>query len=90
MDKDPKFDYSAPVYLPHSLPIYKERPTNNIKKDLLNLRKDPILTAKPYMPVQGPFKNGRRNELAYTQVQHMIQSLSANPEKVDDARKPLW
>lgn len=33
VDKDPKFDYSHPIYLPHSLPIYKERPTNNNKKD---------------------------------------------------------
>ena len=34
VEKDPKFDYSHPIYLPHSLPIYKERPTNNNKKDL--------------------------------------------------------
>jgi hypothetical protein len=33
VDKDPKFDYSHPIYLPHSLPMYKERPTNNNKKD---------------------------------------------------------
>lgn len=35
VEKDPKFHYSAPVYLPHSLPLYKERPTNNTKKDEL-------------------------------------------------------
>mgnify|MGYP000971168961 CR=1 FL=1 len=23
VDKDPKLDYSAPIYLPHSLPLYK-------------------------------------------------------------------
>lgn len=23
VDRDPKFDYSHPIYLPHSLPLYK-------------------------------------------------------------------
>lgn len=23
VDKDPKFDYSHPIYLPHSLPLYQ-------------------------------------------------------------------
>lgn len=34
-EKDPILGYSAPVYLPHSLPLYKEKQTNNAKKDLL-------------------------------------------------------
>lgn len=41
-------------------------------------------------PTQGPHKNGRQNEKAYTLIQNVIQSLAANPEKVEDARKPLW
>lgn len=79
VDKDPKFDYSAPVYLPHSLPMYQQRPTNNIAKDLLQKRKDPIQSAKPFIPIQGPHKGGRRNDVAYTQIQHVIQALNANP-----------
>lgn len=90
VDKDPKLGYTAPVYLPHSLPMYKERPTNNIKKDMLEVRKDAVKSAKPMFPTQGPHKGGRDNCKAYTQIQHIIQSLNANPEKVEDARKPLW
>jgi hypothetical protein len=90
VDKDPKLDYSAPIYLPHSLPLYKERPTNNIKKDLLEIRKDPTKSERPIFPQQGPHKNGRQNDKAYNYIQHMIQSLASNPEKVEDARKPLW
>ena len=30
-------------------------------------------------PVQGPHKGGRQNDKAYNFVQHMIQSLNANP-----------
>jgi hypothetical protein len=41
-------------------------------------------------PTQGPHKYGRQNDKAYTQIQHIIQSLNSNPEKVEDARKPLW
>ena len=89
VDKDPKFDYSHPIYLPHSLPMYKERPTNNIKKDLQEIRKDVLKTMKPFVPKQGPNKDGKKN-VAYTQIQHIIQSLNANPEFVDDARAPLW
>lgn len=89
VDKDPKFDYSHPVYLPHSLPLYKERPTNNNKKDFQELRQDPLKTFKPFLPMKGPNKGGKQN-VAYTQIQHIIQSLNANPEVVEDARKPLW
>lgn len=89
-EKDPKLNYSAPVYLPHSLPLYKETPSNNIKKELLAVRRDPKQSERPMFPLQGPHKNGRQNEKAYTQIQHIIQSLAANPEKVEDARKPLW
>jgi hypothetical protein len=53
------------------------------------LRKDPIKTMKPFIPAQGPNKDGKKN-VAYTQIQHIIQSLNANPEVVEDARMPLW
>lgn len=88
IEKDYTFGYTLPVYLPHSLPLYNERPTNNIKKDLRKIRKDPILSQKPDLPMQGPNKNGRQ-VVANTVTQHMIQSLNANPEKVDDARVPI-
>lgn len=78
VDKDPKFDYSHPIYLPHSLPLYKERPTNNNKKDFQELRKDPLKTNNPFLPKQGPNKKGTQN-VAYTQIQHLIQTLNANP-----------
>lgn len=81
IDKDPKFDYSHPIYLPHSLPLYKERPTNNNKKDYQELRKDVLKTMKPFVPQQGPNKDGKKN-VAFTQIQHIIQSLNANPEVV--------
>jgi len=54
------------------------------------MRKDPIRSANPEFPKQGPHKGGKQNSRAYTQIQHIIQSLASNPEKVDDARKPLW
>ena len=45
---------------------------------------------KPEFPVQGPNKGGRQNDKAYNYIQYMVQRLKANPEKVEDARKPLW
>lgn len=44
---------------------------------------------KPFIPAQGPNKDGKQN-VAYTQIQHIIQSLNANPEVVEDVRMPLW
>lgn len=44
---------------------------------------------KPFVPQQGPNKDGKKN-VAFTQIQHIIQSLNANPEVVEDARAPLW
>jgi hypothetical protein len=82
VEKDPKLGYTAPVYLPHSLPLYKEKPTNTTKKDQLMVRKDPTKSERPMFPVQGPHKNGRQNEKAYTLIQDIIQRLAANPEKV--------
>lgn len=90
VDKDPILGYSAPVYLPFGLPMYKEKMTNNAKKDILLERKDPMKSERPYIPPQGPHKNGRQNDKAYNYIQHMINSLAANPEKIEDARKPLW
>jgi hypothetical protein len=43
----------------------------------------------PFLPAQGPDKNGKKN-VAFTQIQHLIQCLNANPEVVEDARMPLW
>lgn len=54
------------------------------------MRKDAKKTERPMFPLQGPHKNGRQNDKAYTQIQHIIQSLASNPEKVEDARKPFW
>lgn len=56
---------------------------------MIDIRKDPIKTHKPFLPQQGPNKDAKKN-VAYTQIHHIIQSLNANPEVVDDARKPLW
>jgi hypothetical protein len=42
VDKDPKLGYSAPVYLPFGLPLYKSKMTNNAKRDILDIRKDPL------------------------------------------------
>ena len=64
--------------------------TNNAKKDILTIRKDPLKSERPLFPKQGPHKEGRQNDKAYNYIQHMIQSLAANQEKVEDARKPLW
>ena len=86
--KDPTLGYSAPVYNPHSLPLYKETMTNNPKKNALAIRNDPTQSEKPLFPKQGPHKNGRQNDKAYNFIQHTIQPLNANPEKVEDARKP--
>ena len=33
---------------------------------------------KPFLPQQGPDKDAKKN-VAYTQIQHIIQSLNANP-----------
>lgn len=43
------------------------------------MRKDPILSQKPFIPAQGPHKGGRQNNVAYTQIHHIIQSLNSNP-----------
>jgi WD repeat-containing protein 70 len=90
VDKDPYLGYTAPVYLPHSLPLYVEKPTNTTRKDQLQIRRNPLLSEKPLFPTQGPHKNGRQNDKAYNFIQYTIQSLNSNPEKVEDARKPLW
>lgn len=78
VEKDYTFGYTLPVYLPHSLPLYNERPTNNQKKDLRKIRKDKILSMKPDLPMQGPNKSGRQ-VVANTVIQHMIQTLNADP-----------
>jgi hypothetical protein len=77
VEKDYTFGYTLPVYLPHSLPLYNERPTNNQKKDFRKIRKDKILSQKPDLPMQGPNKNGRQ-VVANTVIQHMIQTLNAD------------
>ena len=64
--------------------------TNNPNKDKILIRRDHILSANPLFPKQGPHKFGRQNEKAFTFIQDIIQRLNQNPEKVEDARKPLW
>jgi hypothetical protein len=39
--KDPTLGYTAPVYNPFGLPLYKESPANNPKKAALQIRNDP-------------------------------------------------
>ena len=48
-------------------------------KGYLEIRKNPIMSANPQFPKQGPHKFGRQNEKAYTQIQYIIQSLNKNP-----------
>jgi len=59
--------------------LYQEKKVNNKAKELLQVRKDPILSQKPFIPAQGPHKGGRQNNVAYTQIHHIIQSLNSNP-----------
>jgi hypothetical protein len=69
------FGYTAPVYNPHALPMYKTTPVNNQKKELRRLRLDPIATQSPFLPKQGPDKEGK-SATTHTVVQSVIQSIN--------------
>lgn len=54
--------------------MYKTTPVNAGKKLLRKLRKDPVATQNPYIPVQGP-SSGGRIATTHNVTQSFIQSL---------------
>ncbi|KAI8374471.1 WD40-repeat-containing domain protein [Radiomyces spectabilis] len=80
------YEIDRPIYTPHALPMFKEDDARSSKRKREKMRKDPVASHRPDMPVNGPGKGGR---VGMSEQQAVIKSLTKDTTRDEDPREAL-
>ncbi|XP_062568772.1 WD repeat-containing protein 70-like [Saccostrea cucullata] len=76
---------SQQIITPYALPMFKENKTTSTKKFEEKVRKDPIKSKRPDLPITGPGEGGRIGMKGATLAQYVAQSLvKRKPDKYEN------
>lgn len=79
------YEIDRPILTPHALPMFKdEERTSKRRRD--KLRKDPVASHRPDLPVSGHGKGGRVN---MNQQQAVIKTFAKDTTRDEDPREAL-
>lgn len=80
------YEINRPIITPHALPMFKDEETRPSKKKRDKLRKDPVASYRPDLPMSGHGKGGRVN---MNQQQAVIKSFAKDTTRDEDPREAL-
>ncbi|KAI8990292.1 WD40-repeat-containing domain protein [Pilobolus umbonatus] len=80
------YEINRPIITPHALPMFKDDEPRTTKRKIEKMRKDPIASYRPDLPVNGPGKGGRVN---MNQQQAVIKSFAKDTTRDEDPREAL-
>ncbi|CAG8433958.1 12145_t:CDS:10 [Ambispora gerdemannii] len=90
--KEPKkrsiddFEINRPIIAPHSLALFRDDRPKTTKRKREKLRKDPIASRRPDLPVSGPGKGGK---IGSSLTQHIMKDLIRDTTRDEDPREAL-
>ncbi|PVZ98975.1 hypothetical protein BB558_005021 [Smittium angustum] len=74
------------IITPHALPLFKDSSSSSTKRRTEKLRKDPIASRRPELPVRG---QGRGGVIGTSETQHIMKSLIKDTTRDEDPREAL-
>ncbi|KAG9285405.1 hypothetical protein G9A89_010880 [Geosiphon pyriformis] len=90
--KEPKkravddYEIDRPIIAPHSLALFRDDRPKSTKRKREKLRKDPIASRRPDLPVNGPGKGGK---IGSSLTQHIMKDIIKDTTRDDDPREAL-
>ncbi|RHZ71872.1 hypothetical protein Glove_251g43 [Diversispora epigaea] len=90
--KEPKkravddYEINRPIIAPHSLSLFRNDRPKSTKRQREKLRKDPIASHRPDLPVSGPGKGGK---IGSSLTQHIMSELIKDTTRDVDPREAL-
>ncbi|KAI9473559.1 MAG: WD40-repeat-containing domain protein [Benjaminiella poitrasii] len=80
------YEITRPIITPHALPMFKDDEPRTSKRKRDKLRKDPVASHRPDLPITGHGKGGRLN---VNQQQAVIKSFTKDTTRDEDPREAL-
>ncbi|KAI9496622.1 WD40-repeat-containing domain protein [Zychaea mexicana] len=80
------YEIDRPIITPHALPMFKDDQPRSSKRKREKLRKDPVVSHRPDMPVKGPGKGGR---VGTNEQQSVIAGFGKDTTRDEDPREAL-
>ncbi|GAA5799309.1 hypothetical protein HPULCUR_004720 [Helicostylum pulchrum] len=80
------YEINRPIITPHALPMFKDEEPRASKRKRDKLRKDPVASHRPDLPVSGHGKGGRVN---MNQQQAVIKTFAKDTTRDEDPREAL-
>ncbi|KAI7863137.1 WD40-repeat-containing domain protein [Spinellus fusiger] len=80
------YEVDRPIITPHALPMFRDDEPRSSKRKREKLRKDPKVSHRPEMPVNGPGKGGR---VGLNEQQAVIAGFSKDTTRDEDPREAL-
>ncbi|CAG8618197.1 1593_t:CDS:10, partial [Dentiscutata heterogama] len=90
--KEPKkraiddYEINRPIIAPHSLSMFRDDRPKSTKRKREKLRKDPVASRRPDLPVNGPGKGGK---IGSSLTQHIMKELIKDTTRDEDPREAL-
>ncbi|CAG8622128.1 8511_t:CDS:10 [Cetraspora pellucida] len=90
--KEPKkraiddYEINRPIIAPHSLSMFRDDRPKSTKRKREKLRKDPVASHRPDLPVSGPGKGGK---IGSSLTQHIMKELIKDTTRDEDPREAL-
>ncbi|ORX88421.1 WD40 repeat-like protein [Basidiobolus meristosporus CBS 931.73] len=88
--KEPKarsvddYEINRPILTPHALPMFKDDQPRTNQRKREKLRKDPVASRRPDLPVKGP---GRGGKVGANLTQHIMRDLVKDTSRDEDPRE---
>ncbi|KAI9012505.1 WD40-repeat-containing domain protein [Phycomyces nitens] len=80
------YEIDRPIITPHALPMFRDDEPRSSKRKREKLRRDPKVSHRPEMPVNGPGKGGR---VGLNEQQAVIAGFSKDTTRDEDPREAL-
>ncbi|RGB25668.1 WD40-repeat-containing domain protein [Rhizophagus diaphanus] len=80
------YEINRPIIAPHSLAIFRDDRPKSTKRKREKLRKDPVASHRPDLPVSGPGKGGK---IGSSLTQHIMKELIKDTTRDEDPREAL-
>ncbi|CAB5396110.1 unnamed protein product [Rhizophagus irregularis] len=80
------YEINRPIIAPHSLAIFRDDRPKSTKRKREKLRKDPVASHRPDLPVSGPGKVGK---IGSSLTQHIMKELIKDTTRDEDPREAL-
>ncbi|CAG8488482.1 2266_t:CDS:10 [Acaulospora morrowiae] len=80
------YEIDRPIIAPHSLSLFRDDRPKSTKRKREKLRKDPVASRRPDLPVSGPGKGGK---IGSSLTQHIMKELIKDTTRDEDPRMAL-